>query len=148
MKDDHQTCRFCGAPLSPKSHEICGAVECLLKRNAEVARRYMEQNRERVNERRRLRYQEQRHKQLSKIQGAALHALWREQYLVQCAGVTVSASTLHHVCALSTIQSLAKKGLAARSEDKWIPVLQPDEFEAQGYTISNYTINYSPKHKP
>ncbi len=142
MKEDHQACRFCGAPLSPKSHEICGAVACLLKRNAEVARRYVEQNRERVNERRRLRRQEQQQKQLSMIQGAALHALWREQFLVQRGGVIVSAVTLHHVCALSTIKSLASKGLAAQAEDKWTPVLQPDEFAAQGYTISN-----RPRHK-
>lgn len=139
---DHQQCRFCGAPLSPKSHEICGAVACLHKRNAEAARQYMALNRERVNEQRRLRYHQQQQTMLTAIQGAALQALWREGHLLQYKGSIVSATSLHHVCALSTIKSLAEKGLAVNDNGRWTAKLQPDEFTAQGYTISS-----KPRHK-
>lgn len=145
MKNDRLTCRFCGAPVSAKSHNICGAVACLLKRNAEVSRAYTQQNREKINEQRRERYQRQQQKQLSMSQGAALHALWQEGHLIQMDNAIISPSTLQHVCHLTVIRYLEDKGLAVFVDDRWLPVLQRDEFATNGYTILDRPRRKYPK---
>ena len=133
MNNDQDKCVYCGSSLSPKSNEICGAVSCLLKRNAAVAKAYQEKNREHINEQRRQRYR----MKLTTTQGRTMQALWQEGFFYQKGSQVISPQTGLQICNEGVIRALTKRGLVFLTDERWMPAVKRDEFEAQGYTFCN-----------
>ena len=132
------TCTICHSVLETKGAKICGSVVCMRKRNAEVTRKYLRENRDTINSQRRDRYHRHQQRVLSVHQGRALRALWRDGFLLQHGGVISSPTTQQRVCQLSVIQCLNKKGLAHAIEEgrRWAPLLDEKAFLSHGFTIT------------
>lgn len=128
-------CKFCGGPTPPQK-SVCNASGCVLQRNAEIARNYLQANRDHINEQRRSRYLRQQKVLLTVPQGRAIRALWLQGSLIQKGCVIYSPASMQRVCQASVIQCLSDKGLASFLDGEWKPLIQEGEFLSRGYQIS------------
>lgn len=135
MEAGNLKCKFCNGPVPPQK-TVCNASGCVLQRNAEIARNYLQANRDHINAQRRSRYHSQQKVLLTVPQGRAIRALWREGALIQKGCVIYSPATMQRVCQASVIQCLSDKGLASFSGGEWKPLIREGEFLSRGYQIS------------
>lgn len=135
--NDDNLCWYCGAPVQLLGSKTCSAAACLRQRSTELARNYRQANRALINEQRKSRYHRHQQTHLTMSQGRAIRALWQEGHLIQRSCIIYSPTTQQRVCQLSVIECLANKGYALFTEERWIPLIQEDEFFSSGCTISD-----------